>query len=229
MTSPEDVKAAQENTETLKQYELTRELALSMGSTPAVEQVISKGLSYPHEALDAVLLLGNVKKPLIHRTKGAEKPCSNYQQSNRKLLNEFSQNICRLMRWEGLSAKYTTLVSPEERDVSLLVWCREVIVKATTMTYFDEALLQIEPNLPEVFSDFEEESIKFLATSPLDPHNFKSAAKWKGIRVFKAYFNLPKAQRLREAQYVCDLETEYRSLGFNEEDLATMMWVAYWM
>lgn len=222
------MKAAQENTETLKQYELTRELALSMGSTPAVEHRISKGLSYPHEALDAVLLLGNVKNPLIQR-QGSEKPCSNYQLSSRKLSNEFSRNVSRLMQWEGLSAKYTTLVSPEEKDVSLLTWCREVIVKAATMTYFDEALLQIEPNLSEVFSDFEEESIKFLASSPVDPLNFKSAAKWKGIRVFKAYFSLPKAQRLREAQFVCDLETEYRSLGFNEEDLATMMWAAYWM
>lgn len=229
LTSPEDVKAAQKNTDTLKQYELTRELALSMGMTPAVEHGVSKGLSYPHEALDAVLLLGNVQKPLIQRIQESEKPCSNYQPSNRKLLNEFSQNICQLMQWEGLSAKYTTLVSPEEKAVSLLIWCREVIVKAATMTYFDEALLQIEPSLCEVFLDFEEESIKFLATSPLDSLNFKSAAKWKGIRVFKAYFNLPKAQRLREAQFVCDLETGYRNLGFNEEDLATMMWVAYWM
>lgn len=63
--------------------------------------------------------------------------------------------------------------------------------------------------------------------SPLIPLNFEFAAKRKGIRVFKAYFNLPKAQRLGETQFVCDLETEYRSLGFNEEDLATMMWVAY--
>lgn len=77
------------------------------------------------------------------------------------------------------------------------------------------------------FSEFEEENIKFLATSPLVPHNFESAAKWKGIRVFKAYFSLPKAQRLGEAQFVCDLQTEYSSIGFNEEDLATMMWVSY--
>lgn len=192
-----------------------------MGSTPAVEHAISKGLSYPHEALDAVLLFGNAKNPR------PEKPYSNDQPNSRKLLNEFSQNICRLMQWERLSAKYTTLVSPEEKDVSLLIWCREVMVKAATMTYFDEALLQIEPNLSEFFSDFEEESIKFLATSPLIPRNFESAAKRKGIRIFEAYFNLPKAQRQGEAQFVCDLETEYRSLGFNEEDLATMMWVAY--
>lgn len=229
LTSPEDVKAAQENTETLRQYELTREFAISMGSTPAVEHRISKGLSYPHEALDAVLLLGNVKKPLIKRTQDSEKPCSNYQPSGRKLLNEFSQNVCQLMQWEGLSAKYTTLVSPEEKDVSLLTWCREVMVKAATMTYFDEALFQIEPSLSEVLSDFDEDSIKFLATSPQDPLDFKSAAKWKGTRVFKAYFNLPKAQRVGEAQFVCDFEMEYRNLCFNEEDLANMMWVAYWM
>lgn len=225
--SPEDAKAAQENTVTLKQYELTRELALSMGSTPAVEHAISKGISYPHEALDAVLLFGNAKNPLMQRTQGPEKPYSNYQPTSRKILNEFSQNICLLMQWEGLSAKYTTLVSPEEKDVSLLIWCREVMVKAATMTYFDEALLQIEPNLSEVLSEFEEESIRFLATSPLIPPNFESAAKRKGIRIFKAYFNLPKAQRLGESRFVCDLETEYRRLGFDEEDLATMMWVAY--
>lgn len=198
-----------------------------MGSTPAVEHAISKGISYPHEALDAVLLFGNAKNPPMQRTQVPEKPHSNYQPSSRKLLNEFSRNVSRLMRWEGLSAKYTTLVSPEEKDVSLLIWCREVVVKAATMTYFDEALLQIEPNLSEVFSEFEEESMRFLAMSPLIPPNFESAAKRKGISIFKAYFNLPKAQRLGEAQFVCDLETEYTSLGFNEEDLATMMWVAY--
>lgn len=200
-----------------------------MGMTPAVELGISKGLSYPHEALDAVLLLGNVTKPPIQRIQGSKKPCSNYQPSSRKLLDEFRQNICQIMQWEGLSAKYTTLVSPEEKDVSLLSWCREVLVKAATLTYFDEALLQIEPSLCEVFLDFEEESIKFLAMGPLDSLDFKSAAKRKGIRVFTAYFNLPKAQRPREAQFVCDLEMEYRSLGFDEEDLAAMMWVAYWM
>lgn len=122
-----------------------------MGSPPAVEHAISKGLSYPHEALDAVLLFGNAKKPLMQRTQGSEKPYSNYQPSSRKLLNGFSQNICRLMQWEGLSAKYTTLVSPEEKYVSLFICCREVMVKAATMTYFDEALLQIEPNLSEFF------------------------------------------------------------------------------
>lgn len=125
------------------------------------------------------------------------------------------------MQREGLSAKYTTLVSLEEKDVSLFIWCREVTIKAATKNYFDEALLQIEPNLSEFFSEFEEESIKLLATSPLIPLNFEAAAKWKGIRVFKAYFNLLKAQRLGEAQFVCDLETEYRSLGC----LAKKIWL----
>lgn len=151
------------------------------------------------------------------------------EQSLNSLHDDFVRHIDESMRWSRLSAKYTRYFNADERDISLLGWCREVMINAATRSYFDKALLQIEPNLSQIVFDFDTETCGSIAKYPHTLGNFSSAAKQKGIAAFTAYLKLSKVQRAGEAQFVRDLEEEYRRLGLDEENLASLMMIVYWV
>ncbi len=200
-----------------------------MGLTPAVRERIIRGLSHPCDELDTALLMGNVKKPLIRYAQGFHKPIMKYAESLQALPDEIIQHIKDSMRWDMLSAKYTKPIISGEKEVSLLSWCRETMVNAATRAYFGEGLLQIEPNLSQVLSDFEDEGVMFLISASCDSIGPTSAARERGIGVFAAYFGLPMEQRAGEAGFIRNLEDEYRHLGLGEKDLAALIWVVYWV
>lgn len=217
-----------ENTSTLSRYELTRDLIIALGLKPAVGKTICRN-SIPGDKLNLVLRSAAMQKPFLQFVDNftLEKKDPILEQPLHTLQEAFIRRIEKSIRWDGLSAKYTKFASIDEKEVSLLGWCREVIVNASTGSYFDEALIQIEPNLSQILFDFDHETC-----GSIYPHKsvtFSSATKEKGIRAFTAYLKLSKVQRAGEAQLVRDLEEEYRRLGLDEEDLAALMMIVYWV
>ena len=144
-------------------------------------------------------------------------------------LHDFFRHIENSMRWNCFSAKYTKFTSREEKEVSLLGWCGEVMVGAATKCYFDKALLQIEPNLSQIVFDFDKEMCSSISKHPHTLGTLSSVAKEKGIRAFTAYLKLPKMQRAGDAHFIRDLEEEYRMLGLDEGNLASLMMIVYWV
>lgn len=183
------------------------------------------------DKLNLMLRSGAMQRPFLqvveHFT--LEKQNQILEQPLNSLQDDFIRHVEKSMRWNCLSAKYTKLTGSDEKEISLLGWCRDVIVNAATRSYFDEALLQIEPNLSQIVSDLDNETCGSITKYPHKLGNFSSAAKEKGIGTFTAYLKLSKVQRAGEAQFVRDLEEEYRRLGLDEENLAALMMMVYWV
>lgn len=230
LTSPQDMKAVRENNSTLSPYELTRDFIIALGLKPAVGKTICKN-SMQGDKLNLMLRSGAMQKPFTQVVENfvLEKQNPILEQTSDSLHNAFIRHIEKSVRWNRLSAKYTKFTSVDEKEVSLISWCREVIVDAATRSYFDQALLQIEPNLTQIVFDFDNETCGSINKYPQKLGNLSSAAKEKGIRAFTAYLNLSKVQRAGEAQFVRDLEEEYRRLGLDEENLASLMMIVYWV
>lgn len=230
LTSPQDMKTVRENTSTLSRYELTRDFVIALGLKPAVGKTVCSS-SMQGDKLNLMLRSGAMQKPFIQAVENfaLEKQNPILEQPLNGLQEDFIQHIEKSMRWNCLSAKYTKFTSVDEKEISLFGWCREVMVNAATRSYFDEALLQIEPNLSQVVFDFDNKTCGSITKHPHKLGNFSSAAKEKAIGAFTAYLRLSKVQRAGEAHFVRDLEEEYRRLGLDEENLATLMMIVYWV
>lgn len=228
MTSPEDIRAVRENVSTLSRYELTRDFIIALGLKPAVGKRICRS-SMQVDNLNLLLRSGAMQSPFAQVVENftSEKQNGIVEQTLTNPHDDFIRHIEKSMRWNCLSAKYTKFTGLEEKEVSLLGWCREVMVGAATRSYFDETLLQIEPSLSQIVFDFDQETCSSITKYRLG--TLSSVAKEKGIRAFTAYLKLPKVQRAGEAHFIRDLEEEYRLLGLDEENLASLMMVVYWV
>lgn len=229
LTSPRDMRTVRENTSTLSRYELTRDFIIALGLKPTVGKEICRS-STQSDTLSLLLRSGALQKPVIQVAgNNVETQIPILDQPLNSLRDEFIWHIEQSMNWNCLSAKYTHFTNIDEKEISLLGWCRDVMVNAATRSYFDEALLQIEPNLSQIVFDFDNETCRSITKYPRKLENLSSAAKEKGIAAFTAYLKLSKLQRAGEAQFVRDLEEEYRQLGLDDENLAPLMMIVYWV
>ncbi|MCJ1269255.1 hypothetical protein MMC22_009145 [Lobaria immixta] len=230
LTSPHDMRTVRENASTLSRYELTRDFIIALGLKPAVGKTIGRR-SMQGDKLNLMLRSGAMRKPFFQVVKNftLEKQNQMLEQPLNSLQDDFIRHIEKSMRWNCLSAKYTKFTSSDEKELSLVGWCRDVIVNAATRSYFDEALLQIEPSLSQIVFDLDSETCGSITKYPHKLGNFSAVAKEKGIGAFTAYLKLSKMQRAGEAQFVRDLEEEYRQLGLDEENLAALMMMVYWV
>ena len=229
MTSLEGMRTVRENASTLSRYELTRDFIIALGLKPAVGNRICRS-SMQIDNLSLLLRSGAMQSPFdqVVGNFTSEKQIGAVEQTLTNL-HDFIRHIENSMQWNCLSAKYTKFTSLEEKEVSLLGWCGEVMVGAATRSYFDETLLQIEPNLPQIVFDFDRETCSSISKYPHRLGTLSSVAKEKGIRAFTAYLKLPKVQRAGEAHLIRDLEEEYRLLGHDEGSLASLMMIVYWV
>lgn len=230
LTSSQDMRTVRENISTLSRYELTRDFIIALGLKPTVGKAIGTS-STQSDTLSLLLRSGALQNPFtqVAGNVNLEKQSRILDQPLNSLRDDFIRHIEKSMQWNCLSAKYTHFTNIDEKEISLLGWCREVMVNAVTRSYFDEALLQIEPNLSQIVFDFDNETCRSITNYPCKLENLSSAAKEKGIAAFTAYLKLPKIQRAGEAQFVRDLEEEYRQLGLDEENLAPLMMIVYWV
>ena len=143
-----------------------------------------------------------------------------------QLINE------RMMTSGSLSDRIivSSLSQPNRRKtVSLLGWCREVLLDAATRSFFGDRLLQIEPDLFEKYFDFDDDSWQITYKLPAVFTKRMTAAKNAGIDALTRYFRLPKEERLGEAWLVSNLEGEMRNVGIAEPDIAVFVMMIYWV
>lgn len=226
LTSLQDARAARENTETLSQHELTRDFIIELSATASIREAV-RGNSRLRNMLGMVLRPG--PESLMQPADDISDRNLNSDQCMLTLRDELIRHMEKSMQWGRLSAKYTKFIDLGEKEISLLGWCEDVTINSATRSYFNKSLLQIEPNLARILSDFDTESWTFLSNHFPRRAKSTSVAKEKGIRAFAAYFKLPRIQRAGEADFVRILEDEYRRLGLNEEDMASLMMTLYWV
>ncbi|KAL9095448.1 MAG: hypothetical protein Q9165_002319 [Trypethelium subeluteriae] len=105
-----------------------------------------------------------------------------------------------------------------EKTVSLLRWVQEVLLDAALRAFFGDKILEIEPNLPKYFLEFDDDNWKLWYKWPKadDMH----AAKDRVSKTIQRYLALPKSERPGASFIVETFEKTQRALGTSEEDLA---------
>lgn len=137
--------------------------------------------------------------------------------------------ICASLQWDTMSDRIISSFTQSTRTVSLLGWCREVLLDTATRTFFDECLMQIDPELFESFYIFDESSWQLHFGYPRFMAKKMYAAKDRIIDALTTYFQLPKAERKNESWLIGSLEAEMRNLGIGDRDIAAIMMPLYWV
>ena len=137
-----------------------------------------------------------------------------------------------LTRWSNMkSSWYTIRDEGNYRDISLLHWCEEVMLKTASRTLFGEALDRVAPRIMEHFLQFD--SLSFCALFQF-PHCLSKLLGMIGARdrmtadVFR-YVSLPLSERSDRNWLIDQLETEFINLGFDNHNIATLVAMIFWV
>ena len=141
----------------------------------------------------------------------------------------FLHKIEASISWEQMPQSIVTSFSDGVRRVSLLRWCRQVLLESATRSFFGDRLLEIEPQLLQSFFDFDDNSWQLTYQLPWFLCMKMRAAKQVGIDALTKYFAMPRDQRIGEAWLVRSLESEMRNAGIGDKDIAAFVFMVYWV
>ncbi len=145
------------------------------------------------------------------------------------LQSTFMPNIHNSLKWYNISSKIISSSTKDAKIVSLLGWCREVLLDSATRSFFGNRLLEIELNLFQGSFDFDDNSWKLTYKIPRVFSREMYEAKQKSTDALIKYFKLPIKERPGAAWVVQNLETEMRQLGIQEPDIAAFVLMLYWV
>ncbi len=229
MTSPEDISIIYKNTVELTYDTFIRETLSSLGvSASAVDKWIPARLptyGKGHASSYSIPFTSDF-------THLGEKLCQRQLLPGKELdilQQAFMDSIHSSLRWNNLTEKNTVHSSLETKTVSLLGWCREILLEASTSSFFGKRLLQINPNLFEEFFIFDASSWKLNYGYPQFLSKDMIGARDTIIESLTAYFELPKAERPGAAFLIQNFETEMRLLGIENKDIAALIMTVYWV
>ena len=145
------------------------------------------------------------------------------------LQKSFLQIINKSLSWESISENVILSSTSTEKTVSLLGWCRHVLLDAATRSFFGDRLLDIQPDLFKSFFDFDDNSWQLTYKLPGFLCKDMNKAKKTGINALEEYFMLPREERKGEAWLVRNLEAEMRNVDIKEADIASFVMMIYWV
>lgn len=134
------------------------------------------------------------------------------------------------LRWENIQGpKYVLSQSSNYKDISLLHWCEDVLLKAAARSFFGDALLDNNPALLDDFLAFDEVSWKLMYRYPKflskDMHRAKDAL----TDAVEKYFNLTKDKRPDANWFIEMQEAEMLALGISVRDMSKFIALIYWV
>jgi hypothetical protein len=133
------------------------------------------------------------------------------------------------LQWDNFLAQ-PPLPSPgDTMKLSLMDWCRAVILPSATIAIWGERLMQLEPDLMKTFIKFDNQSWKLTYKLPYLMAQEMHDTKDKIIATFERYLAVPKDQRSGAAWFIQTLEDESRRTGIADSDMAAMMVLSYWV
>ena len=229
MTSPEDISSIFKNTVELTFDTFIRETLKSLGaSSYAVDKWIPPRLSkdvMDNTSINSIPLIGDF-------THVGERLCQRQLLPGRELdalQRVFMDGIDESLHWQRITEKITIHSSPDIRTISLLGWCREVLLESATRAFFGDKLLQINPDLFQAFSTFDTNSWKLHYGYPRVLSKQMYAARDVIIKALTTYFKLPKIERPGAAFLIDSFEVEMRNMSIGDKDIAALIMPVYWV
>ncbi|GAW20264.1 hypothetical protein ANO14919_097650 [Xylariales sp. No.14919] len=113
-------------------------------------------------------------------------------------------------------------------ELPLYQWCSDYFIKLGQNIYFGDILRSIDPELPDVFLEFDERIWKMLYSYPNYLSHDMSNPRARVIETLKKYFEVPKSQRRDQAAWLINaMEDEIGALGINSDNLAVLVFHLY--
>ena len=155
-------------------------------------------------------------------------PETSWTQSNASSSNR----IDHLLQWEMLSDPEVLSSGPHAKLVSLHDWCREVMLDSATRAFFGDRILEIDPGFIRDLITFDDDNwMSNFETPPLFSTKAKKfyAANGKMVKALTKYFGLPLEERPGAAWMLQTFEIEMRALDIDNQQIASMIALMYWM
>ena len=146
-----------------------------------------------------------------------------------ELTDMFVQHIESLLRWNTLPSKCTLQSMANEKKVSLMGLCQEILVDVGSRAMFGDLLIQIQPDLAKHFLTFDSKSWQLIYQIPPAFAKEMYEAKNAVVKALKQYFESPRSERQDAAWLVQTMETEMRQLDLKTEDMAIVFFMLYWL
>ena len=145
------------------------------------------------------------------------------------LTDSFRKTIDTSLRWESLQGRYVLGNSKEEKTISLFGWCSDVLLRAATNVYFGESLLQVAPDVLQNFLEFDLNCWQLIYSYPKFLSKEMHAGKQGLLRALIKYFELPREERQDATWFVHQLEDECRNFSMSNADVASVLFMIYWV
>lgn len=123
---------------------------------------------------------------------------------------------------------YNEPVEGSFRLTSLYSLCRVFIVEAATRSLFGQHLHEIEPNIVDLMSEFNENAWMVVFGYPKMLSNAVSGVKQKVITALVKFIRLPKEKRRKEAWIMKNMLAAMDLVDIDIESRASMLLMSYW-
>ena len=140
----------------------------------------------------------------------------------------FLQNLQLSTMATCLVARCSVTLTDSEVTLPLSLWCSDIFIRGGQTAYFGDRLAQIDPDLTWAFLEFDELSWQVHYQYPKILSRRMRSARDQVIAGLDTYFRLPASERTGNVQFISHMETEMRSLGIDNRNIAAMMMILYW-
>jgi len=135
--------------------------------------------------------------------------------------------------------RFCTMVSPryllqeeeDYRDISLLHWCEDTMLRTANQVFFGKSLHRVAPNIIEHFIKFDELSYCAIFQYPPVLSRMLGMSKARDVLIedIYRYFRLPLQEREDRNWFIDQQERELLNLGFKSEDMARVIAMTFWV
>lgn len=229
LTSSEDVALAYKNTTSLTFDKIVHDLSVTFGVS---RQSVERAYRRPTNELDDVISQNfQIKNPQLKSVAQFHHDLWKQQLLPGDLYREVQQQFADLiessLRLNRMTGHYVISSHRNEgKNVSLLKWTQEVLVDAALRIFFGDKLLELDPDLPRHFLEFDDDSWKLVYKWPNATKMHTAKAKITSALV--RYLALPPEERKGAAYLVEMMEKTQRALDFSEEDIANVFSIVLW-
>lgn len=160
VTSPQDVSIIYRNTTTLGFDEFVRDTMLSLGASHDGVRKMYESPRYGDDHTPGKENANRLHKILAHAGEDYYRQQLLPGDPLERLWANIEHRIFLSLCFEGFRfpEQCTVSVGEDTKTLSLLPWCREILIRSVTGAVFGDRLLQLEPRLVDIFTDFDDNS-----------------------------------------------------------------------
>lgn len=132
-----------------------------------------------------------------------------------------------MMSLERICSRFSTIKDKSSTVVSLFKLCSIMVTTAGQVSYFGNALCDIDSSLPETFMDFDKLCWQIFYRPPIFWSKQLTTCKTKFLTALEAYSRKPMEQRQDMPQFLKNWEVECTKAGLCSSDIAIVMLIQY--